>query len=167
MIKLMKYKRIFIIASVLILLFSAVVYAAVTPGSADDPLITLSYFNEKFDEKMEEFLEELKDYLEEKLDTDKEPEKSASATFELINIKAGSILVCGEGTEFIIRTGKMDAVASSSGGLSDVTSGENIAGGVPVPLNHHIVIPRNDGRGLNVLIGGAVMIRGEYDIIEE
>ena len=61
----------------------------------------------------------------------------------------------------------MKAVASTSGGLSDVTDGTNIDGDTVVPKNHHIIIPRDDGRGLSVVTGGAIMIKGSYEIIEK
>jgi hypothetical protein len=61
----------------------------------------------------------------------------------------------------------MKAVASASGGLSDVTDGANIDGDTVVPKNHHIVVPRDDGRGLQVVTGGAIMIKGKYEIIEK
>ena len=156
MIKLPKHKRIFIIASALMISFGTIIYAA-DPGSAADPLITLSYFTEKFEELKKELIK----------DTEKatEPDLSA-AIFKLINLKEGSTLICSEGAEFIIRTGKMEAIASASGGLSDVTEGTNINNGVLVPYNHHIIIPRDDGRGLKVTTGGALMIKGNYTVIE-
>ena len=139
---------------------------AATPGSSGDPLITLSYFEQKLDEFAEELSEKLKNIEPEEKDEKKEEIDLSSFTFKIINLKAGSTLTCSEGTEFIIRTGEMKAVASQSGGLSDVTTGENIDGDTIVPKNHHIVIPRNDGRGLSVVTGGAIMIKGNYEVIE-
>jgi len=156
MIKLSKHKRIFIIASALAISFGTVIYAA-DPGSAGDPLITLSYFTEKFEELKEELIKDTEEATE--------PDLSV-AIFKLVDLKEGSTLICSEGAEFIVRTGKMEAIASASGGLSDVTEGTNINNGVLVPYNHHIIIPRNDGRGLKVTTGGALMIKGEYEIIE-
>ena len=49
---------------------------------------------------------------------------------------------------------------------SDVTDGANIDGDTVVPKNHHIVVPRDDGRGLSVVTDGAIMIKGNYEIIE-
>lgn len=156
MIKLTKHKRIFIITSALAISFGTIIYAA-DPGSANDPLITLSYFTEKFEELKSELIKDTEEATE--------PDLSA-AIFKLINLKEGSTLVCSEGAEFIIRTGKMEAIASASGGLSDVTEGTNIDNGLLVPYNHHIIIPRDDGRGLKVTTGGALMIKGNYTIIE-
>ena len=104
---------------------------------------------------------------DEKPDETEQKEIDTSAfIFKIENLKAGATLKCGEGTEFIIRTGEMKAVASASGGLSDVTDGSNIDGDTVVPKNHHIIVPRNDGRGLSVVTGGAIMIKGNYEIIE-
>ena len=167
MIKFPKNKSKIIIASLASTLMLGSIIIAATPGSSSDPLITLSYFEQKID-KLKEELKELinenaKDEVQEK---PKEEIDTSAFIFKLINLKAGSTLVCGEGTEFIIRTGEMKAVASPSGGLSDVTTGENIDGDKVVPKNHHIVIPRDDGRGLSVVTGGAIMIKGSYEVKE-
>ena len=171
MIKFPINKRIVIISSFATFAMLTGVIIAADPGSSSDPLITLSYFNEKIDELKEELLE---NFDSSKKEDDKEDEKKeeteidlSSVTFKILNLKAGSILKCGEGTEFIIRTGDMEALASTSGGLSDVTDGVNIDGDKIVPKNHHIVIPRDDGRGLKAVTGGAIMIKGKYEVIEK
>ena len=174
MIKFPKNKRKIIISSIAATTMLTGIIVAATPGSSGDPLITLSYFEQKIEDLKEE-LEELiekgsKDKDSEKgKDEEKEtPEIDTSAfIFKIENLKAGSTLKCGEGAEFIIRTGEMKAVASASGGLSDVTEGANIDGDTVVPKNHHIVVPRDDGRGLSVVTGGAIMIKGKYEIIEK
>jgi len=168
MIKFPINKRMLIISSISTLALLTGVVIAADPGSSGDPLITLSYFEQKLDDLKEELTE-----LIGKKDDNKEDEKqeeieidTSAFIFKIENLKAGSTLKCGEGTELIIRTGEMKAVASASGGLSDVTAGENIDGDSVVPKNHHIVIPRDDGRGLQVVTGGAIMIKGKYEIIE-
>lgn len=171
MIKFPRNKRIIIISSFTALAMLTGIVIAADPGSSSDPLITLSYFNQKIDDLKEELTKLINEDDDKKSDekdeenTQKEIDTSAFI-FKIENLKAGSTLKCGEGTEFIIRTGEMTALASASGGLSDVTTGENIDGDKIVPKNHHIVIPRNDGRGLKVTTGGAIMIKGEYEIIE-
>ena len=171
MIKFPINKRKIIVSSVLATTILTGIIVAATPGSSSDPLITLSYFEQKIEDLKEE-LEKLiekgsKDKEEEKQEETKAPEIDTSAfIFKIENLKAGSTLKCGEGTEFIIRTGEMKAVASASGGLSDVTDGANIDGDTVVPKNHHIVVPRDDGRGLSVVTGGAIMIKGKYEVIE-
>ena len=173
MIKFPKNKRIVIISSLttLTLLTGAVI--AADPGSSGDPLITLSYFEQQLDElkedltKLVETKEDTKNDKEEIIESKPQEIDTSAFIFKIENLKAGSTLKCGEGTEFIIRTGEMKAVASASGGLSDVTEGTNIDGDKIVPKNHHIVVPRDDGRGLSVVTGGTIMIKGNYEIIEK
>ena len=165
MIKFPINKRKTIISSLVATTMLTGIIIAATPGSSGDPLITLSYFEQQITKLKEEFKELKKE--EPKDEENKTPEIDTSAfIFKIENLKAGSTLKCGEGTEFIIRTGEMKAVASAAGGLSDVTAGANIDGDTIVPKNHHIVIPRDDGRGLSVVTGGAIMIKGSYEIIE-
>ena len=170
MIKFPKNKRIIILSSITTFAMLTGIVIAADPGSSGDPLITLSYFEQKLDdlkEELTELIEKDDDKKEEKTEETEQKEIETSAfIFKIENLKAGSTLKCGEGTEFIIRTGEMKAVASASGGLSDVTEGANIDGNTVVPKNHHIVVPRNDGRGLSVVTGGAIMIKGNYEIIE-
>lgn len=167
MIKFPKNKRMLIISSVSTLALLTGIVIAADPGSSGDPLITLSYFEQKLDDLKEE-LTELVGKNDKTIENEKKEEIDTSAfIFKIENLKAGSTLKCGEGTEFIIRTGEMKAIASASGGLSDVTTGENIDGNTVVPKNHHIVVPRDDGRGLQVVTGGAIMIKGKYEIIEK
>ena len=167
MIKFSKNKRKIIISSIVATTMLTGRIIAATPGSSGDPLITLSYFEQKIEELRKEFKKESTGKDTEKQEEIKTTEIDTSAfIFKIENLKTGSTLKCGEGTEFIIRTGEMKAVASTSGGLSDVTDGANIDGDTVVPKNHHIVVPRDDGRGLSVVTGGAIMIKGNYEIIE-
>jgi hypothetical protein len=167
MIKFSKNKRKIIISSVAATLMLSSIIIAATPGSSNDPLITLSYFEQKIDDLKEELEKLIKKSPNEDQEDTKAPEIDTSTfIFKIENLKAGSTLKCGEGAEFIIRTGEMKAIASASGGLSDVTSGENIDGDKIVPKNHHIVVPRGDGRGLQAVTGGAIMIKGNYEVIE-
>lgn len=166
MINFPKNKRKIIISSIVATTMLTGIIIAATPGSSSDPLITLSYFEQKIEDLRKEFKKESTNKETEKEEI-KTPEIDTSAfIFKIENLKAGSTLKCSEGTEFIIRTGEMKAIASASGGLSDVTDGANIDGDTVVPKNHHIVVPRDDGRGLSVVTGGAIMIKGKYEIIE-
>ena len=170
MIKFPKNKRVLILSSITAFAMLTGIVIAADPGSSSDPLITLSYFEQKMKslkEELTELIEKDDNKKDEKPDETEQKEIDTSAfIFKIENLKAGATLKCGEGTEFIIRTGEMKAVASASGGLSDVTDGSNIDGDTVVPKNHHIIVPRNDGRGLSVVTGGAIMIKGNYEIIE-
>ncbi len=84
---------------------------------------------------------------------------------EVVTLSKGQQLVAAAGTEIIVRMGRAIAVDSEQGGLSNVTAGRDIKGGETIPLNHLIIIPRDDGRGF--LVDSAtviIMIRGPYEI---
>ena len=52
----------------------------------------------------------------------------------------------------ILRTGTAVAYipASASGGLSDLTAGANVNNNKSISLNHLMLFPRDDGRGIPV-----------------
>ena len=45
-----------------------------------------------------------------------------------------------------------------------MTSGRDTVGGEAVLANHHLVCPRNDGRGIKAESKLYIMIKGAYDI---
>lgn len=129
------------------------------PGTESDPLISLSYLEEKLDE--------LKDYIDTKVgssgtQTPSIPSGNSLVVVELFN---GQMLIGDAGSEIILRSGSATAITSALGGLSDVTSGTDIAEGKPIPANHLLIIPRSDGRGIFVTKNSTfVMVRGGYTI---
>jgi len=89
--------------------------------------------------------------------------------FEILELKSGQHLVIGASAEMLLRGGSAVAVGSNAGlgGLVDLTSGtgKDVMGGENVPLNHLLMSPRDDGRGLVVTSDTAwVMVKGEYTI---
>jgi len=129
------------------------------PGTESDPLVTLSYVDKRF--------EELDVYLESKLS--EVPEVSAvtssASLFEIVEVKAGGMIYLGDSTEFILRSGEGLAIASTNGGLADLTEGNDIAHSKSVPKNHQILNPQNDGRGVAITVDAWVMIKGAYTIV--
>ena len=170
-------RKLFILISVLSL-FLVVAFAA-EPGSEKDPLISLSYFENKIEELKTDVIESLTKDIEktltQKLDTMqtdldksiKEVKEQANSTtagsFELITLATNESLICDTGTEIIIRSGRCVAISSESGGLSDTTDGIDIPNGEVIQKNHLIIIPKNDGRGVRCEATGAVMIKGSYE----
>lgn len=135
-----------------------------TPGSADDPLVTKSYVDQKLAN------------LGSTGNTGTTPAPAPSTggsttpvagvdTFTVVQVPAGKTLKGGEGTEMILRSGSATIIASSNGGVTDITGGQDLAQGVAVDKNHMLLIPRNDGRGLKIGDYQAfVMVRGTYTI---
>ncbi len=121
--------------------------------STDDPLITESYLNEVF-------FDRVKEYIASHTATSS---GGGDSSFKLVSVNKNKSFVASEGCEFIIRQGSGKAVVSASGGISDVTDGIDIAEGV-LPLNHHFIIPRDDGRGFKAETDMLVLVKGGYSI---
>ncbi|MCR4428866.1 MAG: hypothetical protein NUV68_05970 [Caldiserica bacterium] len=110
-----------------------------TPGSREDPLITKSY--------IDQFL----------IPT-------------VLELKAGQSIIGEAGTEFVVRVGSTYCLAdpaTTKGGIADLTGGVDIKHMEPVPLNHHLVIPRSDGRGLFAQTDVVLMVWGKYQLLGE
>ncbi len=129
------------------------------PGTQSDPLVTLSYVDKRF--------EELDTYLESKLSDDSKPTASTAGAslFEIVEVKAGGMIYLGDSTEFILRSGAGLAIASSNGGLANLTDGYDIAHSKTIPKNHQILNPQNDGRGVAITEDSWVMIKGAYTVV--
>ncbi|MDX9917425.1 MAG: hypothetical protein RBT15_05340 [Gudongella sp.] len=154
----MKLKRtIAVIGIAGILLTSGLVYSE--PGNESDPVVALSYLEEKLDE--------IKDYIDRKIkDNTAAPEQvTQSSSLVVVELWNGQMLIGEAGSEIILRSGSATAITSAMGGLSDVTAGVDIAEGQQIPENHLLIIPRSDDRGIFVTKDSTfVMVRGEYTI---
>ncbi|MCM3747565.1 hypothetical protein M3223_09370 [Paenibacillus pasadenensis] len=141
------------------------------PGTADDPVVTKSYVDQK--------IAELKaggggsnPTPSPTPQTTPTPgsgdgEESDEDSFRVINVPVGKTLVAADGAEVVVRAGKAVAYSPDSNGIADVTAGTNISSGSSVPQNHLILFPRG-GRGVGsaagVKSGLTVMIRGGYEL---
>jgi hypothetical protein len=86
------------------------------------------------------------------------------APFEVLVLPAGRTLVAQSGSEIILRGGSA-VVVSGVNGLCDVTAGRDIINGGEVPLNHLLIVPSSDGRGITVTNEAYIMVKGEYNIL--
>jgi hypothetical protein len=82
----------------------------------------------------------------------------------VLQLGPGQKLEGNGGTEIIVRSGTARAVASSQGGVCDLTGGKDLAQGERVPLNHLLILPRTDGRGIVADTALFIMVRGPYVI---
>lgn len=127
------------------------------PGTDRDPLVTLSF--------VEQRLEQLRYYIDEKVKNSKGDYSTGSAAgFEVVELEAGSSLIGGQGTELILRSGNATAIDSPMGGLSDVTGAKDLIKNQSVPTNHLLIIPRDDGRGIKASTDIFIMVRGSYTV---
>ena len=167
-------------------------------GSADDPIVTLSYINKVFKPQIEQSLEKIAEQkatqiINEKLKDFKpsvtaetppavsaEPpvynyntyimSEGASASYVVLELTKGQKLRVQSGSlELILRPGGTAVVVSDSKtqGIADLTTGDELLNGKSLPINHSLLIPRNDGRGISVTsVIAYVMVRGDYEIFE-
>ncbi len=118
-----------------------------TPGSVEDPVVTKSYVDEQIAKALAG------------------AGFGSSSELKLVTLNNGQKLIGVNGTEIIIRGGRASAIAGVSGGLSDVTAAGDIPMNGNVPTNHHIIVPKNDGRGITAQENNTyVLVRGEYTI---
>lgn len=126
--------------------------------SENDPIVTLSYLKDIFAPQLKE---EIKSETA-------VPAPETSVGYEVVELSAGQTLTSGTGTvELILRPGSA-AIAISEheqNGLSDITSALEVLNGEEVGVNHALIIPRNDGRGIKITSDKAyVLVRGDYKI---
>jgi len=140
-------KKILACLAVIISVFAltaAVSAASGTPGSESDPVVTKSYVDSQ--------IEQLKS-------------SGVSAdSYKAVQLTAGQKLIGGEGTEVILRSGEATAIDNGANGVSDVTGASDLMTGQFIVLNHLLLIPRSDGRGLQAITEAWVMVRGSYSI---
>lgn len=145
---------------------------AATPGSESDPLITSSYLDKKVQEITAIFQSKVEQTNNNLSVLDKKVEElskqkggaSSAAIFEIVNLPAGKKLIGENSTEIILRTGGIKVFSPNSSGLSDVTSGFDIAPGAAVSKNHLLIVPRTDGRGVQAQTTSIIMVKGNYTI---
>jgi len=80
--------------------------------------------------------------------------------WKVVELKTGQVLQGRAGAEFIQRRGQAVVVDPTGNGVPDVTAGADIFAGDPVPVNHLLVIPRDDGRGIRAKSPVVIMYRG-------
>ena len=138
------------LCSVAIVLGATVAFSE--PGSKDDPLVTSSYVDTK--------IKQLKDYIDSKVAKD----VNNGDSLVVVNLEPGQSIIGKNGTEIILRSGRSTAIASESGGLADITSGEDIFMNGNIPKNHLLIISRDDGRGVYAVTDSFYLVRGTYEI---
>lgn len=80
--------------------------------------------------------------------------------WKVADLKTGQVLTGRAGSELILRRGRAAVVDTTGNGIPDVTAGVDINAGNGAPINHLLVIPREDGRGIKAMSPVVVMYRG-------
>lgn len=138
-------KQTLVILLVLTALIAGCIGAYAAAGDADDPIVTKSYVDQQ--------ISSLKSSV------------TQNDTFSVLHIAAGQMVIGGEGTEIILRSGEARIVAPGENGVSDITAGLDLTQGTRITTNHMLLTPRNDGRGLQAVTEAYLMVKGEYNLI--
>ncbi len=150
-------KRTKLILAVMLLATISTVYAAqYGAGTSEDPVVTKSYV----DQKMNELSQQISTLKREQ--GSDQGTNAGSFVYEVMSLEPGQMLLGKQGTEIIMRSGEGIVVASSAGGIQDITAGADLANGKPVPKYHLLITPREDGRGIIATKQMYVMVRGGY-----
>jgi hypothetical protein len=126
------------------------------PGDMTDPVVTKSYVDGQISQLM---------VLINQLNAMGGGQPTAVAPYETVFASEGRMLIAESGTEIILRGGSAIAITGING-LCDVTSGNDILNGTEIPLNHLLLVPASDGRGLVATKDAYLMIKGGYYFVE-
>lgn len=162
-------KKVLIIAVILTFALTSAIFAA--PGDTNDPIVVLSYLNDRLEDLIEKYsledMEEIKTQINELSDSSKSSgSTNASADLVVVEIKTGEKIICGAGTELILRGGEAKIIGSELGGLTNVTLGKDFVSGMAAVPNNLLIVPRDDGRGVYTDSYAIFMVRGSYEVIK-
>lgn len=160
-------------AAVLVVVCAGAVGAYAYDGTSD-PLISLSFLQKFQSTEIDPQIEELNKQIAalqakiEQLETAGGPMDpsvgSAEAGYEIVRVTEGMRLLAGGSCDIMLRSGTAVVIAPlASQGISDYTTGNEILDGEEITINHMLLIPRGDGRGILITSDEAyIMIRGAY-----
>ena len=126
--------------------------AAAEAGSADDPLVTLSYLNETF-------MDTIMDRVDEKI-AQTQGGAGTAASFTVVTLSSGQDIGC----EVMLRVGSASCVSPSTPGLIDETSAGVLNNGGALVQNH-LYMMTIEGRGVQATAATTkLLVRGSYTI---
>ena len=141
--------------------------AASNYGTREDPLITLSYVNDKLTPELLTKVRGDVDFaaleLQKKIDDAiAQSETNSVETFSVVKLKNGQRLSAKTGTEIILREGNA-VCASAADGLINVSSGLNVESAKNIELNN-LMMAANDSDGVTARSDLTLLVRGTYTI---
>lgn len=162
----MNKKIIAIILSAVLVVAGAVAVFAAEPGSEGDPVVTLSYITDKVIPEIYAYIDSKLANISSKADTSNTSGAvvSSDGVFTVAEVPAGNRVICNAGTEIILRAGSANVIATQKGGLADTTAGFDLPNGMGMPTNHLLIVPFDDGRGMETVTDCIFMIKGNYTV---
>ena len=131
-----------------------VAFAAGTQGSQDDPLVTLSYLNEK---ALPEILRQVEAKLDEReAALNKKLQEGGQSAFTTVELKAGKTLTLSAGSQLLLRQGGLTTTAP----LLDVTDGVPHNGGELAA--NHLYLATGDAQQLTASTAVTLMVLGSW-----
>ncbi|WMJ75693.1 MULTISPECIES: hypothetical protein [unclassified Sedimentibacter] len=159
-----------ILITVLILTFALTTVIFAAPGDTNDPIVVLSYLNDRLEDLIEKYrledIDEIKEQVEALSEGSGSTETGGSSTLEIVEINEGEKLIAGAGSEIILRGGEATVIGSELGGITNVTLGKDFVSGMDLVPNNLFIIPRDDGRGAYTDSYAIFMVRGTYEVIK-
>lgn len=165
-----------------VLILAGGLTVAATQGTADDPLVTLSYLTDIFtpsvlketqskvdeaqrtyqanlDTKISEYTQELEGL------SGAGVSDSAAMLYQLVELEAGQTLTGSAGCEIVLRTGTATCVSSGSPGLVDGTTGLTLEAGGTLSADHLYLVSVQP-RGVLAVEDVTLLVRGSYSLSE-
>lgn len=156
------------------------------PGTADDPVVTKSYVDQKIAQAIKGetpassttstttntatlTTSAASNATKSGASSTDKASTAVGQTEELkvVDVKPGQKLIAKAGSEFILRNGYAVVYSMDASGAVDITSGTEIIHNQAVEKNHLLFFPR-EGRGIQVKegqkFGLVVMVRGGYTV---
>ncbi len=152
----------------LLMLLPFLVSADTVYSSQEDPLVSLSYVNDILGP---EIMAQVIARIDAEYVKISDLNSVAAGSYTAVSLTKGQTLMARSVCEIVLLEGSANAVVTSSAnvaagaGIHDLTAGNIVINGAPLPAGHYLVVSKPDGRGLTVLSDTAViLIRGEYHI---
>lgn len=155
-------------AAVCVCLLFTVAYAA-GAGSANDPLVTLSYLNNTFSQKVQTMVNDTVDARKAEMEQALakvlgQGGNGSGNVFTVVTLSKGQTLVGDVGCEVMLRIGTAVCGTSDSVGLIDTTSGSNLGSGGALAANHLYMVTISTRSVTATSNTVKVLARGPYTV---
>jgi hypothetical protein len=166
-----------LVLAVIALISGATFLATASPGTQEDPFITLSYLNNSFRQQMMAEISKTEQELARALDAkiaDLEAELEASKgsgvqtqgsadRFSVVSLNRGQTLTCSVGAELMLRIGSATG-AGAAPALVDYSDGATLSAGTALTANHMYLVTI-EGNGVKATADSVrVLVRGTYKV---